>query len=378
MTFQHHQKVFVGFLLYSLTLGAALSRLADLQSSMAVGKGALGFGLLGAALGTQITLIFGGKLVGQLGLARTMLVGVPILGLAQIGATLAPGIPAFFTSLLVSGLAIGAMEIVLNLEADRAEHHIGRRLMSRAHAFWSFGFFGSGMIGAAAAEVGLPPWLHLLLLDTATAVLTFVLLRTMTPLPARPGDDGARPGFVLPSIGILALVAYTLSAMLLEGAGIDWSVIFMRDTFDETPFVDGLAFAFGALSQGVVRYFADPFIDRHGPERVGRTLLMVLLVGCLCVTFALNPLMALAGFLLMGIGTSAVFPLAMSAAARRTDRPAAANVAALAQMSFIVFLIAPPVLGLIAETFGVRTSFGIGLPLIALSWFFLRELRPKS
>jgi len=32
-----------------------------------------------------------------------------------------------------------------------------------------------------------------------------------------------------------------------------------------------------------------------------------------------------------------------------------------------VFLLAPPLLGFVAEHYGIRTAFGIGLPLILLS-----------
>ena len=39
----------------------------------------------------------------------------------------------------------------------------------------------------------------------------------------------------------MALVFFTLSAMLIEGAGIDWSVIFMRDIFSTPPFINGMA-----------------------------------------------------------------------------------------------------------------------------------------
>jgi MFS family permease len=80
-----------------------------------------------------------------------------------------------------------------------------------------------------------------------------------------------------------------------------------------------------------------------------------------------QPAVALLGFALMGVGTSALFPLAMSAAAQRSDRPAAANVAALAQISFVSFLLAPPLLGWVAQHFGIRWTFGVGLPLVALS-----------
>ena len=79
----------------------------------------------------------------------------------------------------------------------------------------------------------------------------------------------------------------------------------------------------------------------------------------------------------MGIGTSAIFPLAMSAAAQRTDRPAAVNVAALAQISFVAFLLGPPLLGYVAEHFGIRWTFGLGLPLILLSLVTAGALAPQ-
>jgi len=100
---------------------------------------------------------------------------------------------------------------------------------------------------------------------------------------------------------------------------------------------------------------------------VTRTLLGVLGVGNLLVVFAPNVLLALLGFALMGVGTSVVFPLAMSAAAQRTDRPAAINVAALAQTAFVAFMLAPPLLGFVAEHLGIRWTFGVCLPLVALS-----------
>jgi MFS family permease len=62
-----------------------------------------------------------------------------------------------------------------------------------------------------------------------------------------------------------------------------------------------------------------------------------------------------------------MFPLAMSAAAQRVDRSAATNVAALAQISFVAFLLGPPLLGYVAEHVGIRWTFGVGLPLVMLS-----------
>jgi MFS family permease len=107
-------------------------------------------------------------------------------------------------------------------------------------------------------------------------------------------------------------------------------------------------------------------------------LLVVLLVGCLIVSLSPWPYLSLAGFAAMGMGTSAIFPLAMSAAAQRSDRPAALNISALAQFSFMMFLLGPPLLGYVGQTFGIRTAFGIGLPLIAASLFLVNALGQRS
>ena len=45
--------------------------------------------------------------------------------------------------------------------------------------------------------------------------------------------------------------------MLIEGAGIDWSVIFMRDIFNTPPFINGMALFLGAAGQFIVRFNAD-------------------------------------------------------------------------------------------------------------------------
>ena len=93
------------------------------------------------------------------------------------------------------------------------------------------------------------------------------------------------------------------------------------------------------------------------------------------VTWAMSPWMALLGLGLMGVGTSAIFPLAMSAAAQRSDRPAAVNVAALAQTSFVIFLLGPPLLGWVAEYIGMRLMFAVSLPLIGISFWAAKSLK---
>jgi len=368
--------VFAAFFLYAFSLGGLFPRLAELQRSMALSEGELGLGLIGAAAGTLLSLTFAGRPIERVGHRRTLLVLMPVLPVFYALAAHASGALALFLWLLPAGLCIGAIELVVNLEADRVEHQGGKRIMNRSHAFWSFGFFGAGLLGAMAARLGMSPQWHLAGVVPLTALLVLLLLSGFEDAPHRSGSsDEPAHHLARPTLAIGALVLFSLSGLVLEGAGIDWSAIYMRDVFGAAPFVSGLAVAIGAFAQGAARYVADRFVERHTPVAIARTLLGVLGLGTLMVTFAPASPVALLGFALMGVGTSVMFPLAMSAAAQRTDRPAATNVAALAQISFVAFLLGPPLLGFVAEHLGIRWAFGLGLPLVLLSVSVSSSLR---
>jgi MFS family permease len=372
------RRVFAAFAIYSFSMGNIFPRLPDIQHAMGVPEGALGFGLIGTPVGTLISLTLATPLLEKIGFRRALLGLIPLLALFYAVASFAPNPVVFFILLVPAGLAIGCIEIIINLEADRTEHLIGRRVMNRAHGFWSLGFFSAGLFGGLVAQLGVSPQVHLGIIVPLALVAVFVFLGKFDPAPMRSGgntDDA--PRFAAPTLGIMVLVVVTLAAMVMEGAYMDWSAIFMTKVFASGPFLAAMAVALGAGAQAVTRFFADGFVERYSPTLVARVLLTIVGIGVLFVFFAPVYWVALIGFTLLGIGTSAIFPLAMSAAAQRTDRPAALNVAALAQTSFVTFLIAPPILGFIAQHWDIHWSFGIGLPMAIISFIAAGALGRK-
>lgn len=373
-----HRRVFASFFLYAFCMGGFFPRLAEIQRAMGVAEGVFGLALIGVAAGTLISLTFGATVIERLGHRRTLLGLLPVLPLFYVLAALAPTPLVMFCCLFPAGLLVGAVEVVVNLEADRAEHQSGRRLMNRSHAFWSIGFFSAAALGALMAFLGVSPVQHLTGVVVLALLGTALLLGKLEAAPLREADhghaDAEPPRFALPTAAILVLVVVTLPAMVLEGAGFDWSAIYMRDVFGTTAFWGGVAVATGAAAQALTRYFADGFVERHSPVVVTRILVSVLAAGDVLVFVSPAPWLSLLGFALMGVGSSAIFPLAMSAAAQRTDRPSTVNVASLAQTAFVAFLLAPPLLGYVAQSFGIRWSFGIALPLVVASMWLSRAM----
>ena len=371
--------VFVSFFLYAFSLGTLFPRLGDLQNQMDIDKATLGFALIGLPLGVQITLLFADRIVRRFNFRLILMLGIPLLSISQCFAALSQSPFMFAGILILGGVSIAVIEVAVNLEADRVEAQSGQRIMNRSHAYWSFGFFGAGIAGAGFSQLGISPFVHFALVTVFGSTLTILLfVKYNAAKPRRQSVVVKNKSFVWPSKGIFLLVFFSLSAMLVEGASIDWSVIFMRDIFNTVPIVSGLALALAAIAQGFIRYFADQFVDKYGPERVSLYSLIAMVLGVGCVVFSFDPMIALLGFLLMGGGSAVIFPLAMSAAAQRTDKTPEENVASLAQFVFVIFLLAPPILGFVGEHAGLRWSFALCFPLLIISFFTIHSLNVQK
>ncbi|HEY9064680.1 MAG TPA: MFS transporter, partial [Burkholderiaceae bacterium] len=213
-----HYRVFAAFFLYAFAMGGIFPRVPELQRAMGATEGELGLALIGIASGTLVSLTFAGPWLERIGHKRALLALIPAMAAFVAIASFATAPWVLYALLLPCGLTIGAVEIVVNLEADRVEHQGGRRIMNRAHAFWSTGFFTSGLFGAWLSQLGVSVPLHLALDALLVLVATALLLGRFEPAPHRAGPPAghAAPRVARPTLAILALVVVTLAAMVLE------------------------------------------------------------------------------------------------------------------------------------------------------------------
>ena len=373
-----HHRIYACFFLFACALGALLARIPDLQTALGVNKSELGLTLIGMALGALVSLTFSSPLIAHLGARTTAF--VTVLGTAAIYAVV-PWLwaaPLVFAALLCAGLLAGALEINLNVEIDRLEAQIGRGIMNRAHGFWSLGFFVTALVASVVRQAGISMQLHLAVTFAVVLVVGVLMIAGIRNAPARAlSHDAKAPLVALPTFGLLPLCLIGIAALLVEGAGIDWSAIYMRDVFAVEPFVGGLGLTLFTFFMAMARLFVDPVVDRFGARAVAIALLALSGVGLVSVWLAPHPYVALFGFAAMGAGCSAVYPLTVSAAAQRTDRPAHVNVASLGQVAFIIFFLAPPLLGFVAEHAGMRMSYFVCLPVVVVALFCVRALATR-
>jgi MFS family permease len=368
MAFEQHHRHSVCFLLFSMMTGAMYSRMPDIQHALGVNEAQLGLTLIGGAIGSLISLTFSTPLIEKLGARRTAFITVLGSTACYASVTLVTNAVLAFIVLFMAGLLAGSLEININVQIGRLEALHKRSLMSRAHGFWSLGFFLTSLAAAGVRQVGIPDTWHLGAIYLIILVIGTLTLLGLREAPVPPDADTNKPPLIaFPSLALLPLCLIGLVAFLIEGAGVDWSTIYMRDVFHTEPFIGGLGLTLFTAVMAAARIYLGPVIDRFSPRRVVTVLLGVAMVGLVAVWLAPDPFIAILGFGMLGGGCSAVYPLVVSAAAQRTDRPAAVNVAAIAQISFVVFFLAPPILGFVANTIGIRWSYLVCLPLVIAS-----------
>jgi len=376
MRLAQHHRLYACFFLFSVATGAVLSRLPDVQHNLGVTESQLGLTLIGMAIGSLISLTFASPIIERFGSRKTAL--VTVLGTAALYCSVAyiHWAPLAFMALVAAGLLAGALEINLNVQLDRREAELGRGIMSRAHGFWSLGFFVTSLVSAGIRQAGIPIEWHVAVVLALVLVVGAIIISGLheAPVRAHTAADDQVHRIAFPTWGLLPLCIIGMAAFLAEGAGVDWSTIYMRDVFAAEPFVGGMGLTLFTFFMAGARLFIDPVVDRYGARAVATLLLVATALGLFAVAFAPSTAVALVGFSLLGVGCSAVYPLAVSAAAQRTDRPAAVNVAAMGQVTFVVFFLAPPLLGFVAQYMGIRNSYLVCLPLVFAALALIRSL----
>ena len=370
--------VFVGFFIYAFSLGAMFPRLDDIQTSLAIDKAELGLLLLCIPLGLQVTLVFADRLVRAIPLKNIICIGIPSICFMQFAAVAINQILFFAFFLMVCGAFVAVVEVAINLEADRVEHALGSRIMNRSHSFWSIGFFSAAVVGALFSQFKVMLEIHFLLICVISFVTSKIIFKDYVVASPRHANVTKIKKFSLPTGPIFVMVLFTMAAMLVEGASIDWSVIFMREIHYASPFLSGFSLAMAAFSQALVRFFGDNLLNKFGPIFISIASLFFMFLGVILVILSTSSILAILGFLFMGAGSAVIFPMAISIAASRNDRPAETNVASLTQFAFGMFLLGPPILGFIGEAYSLRWSFSLCIPLLILSCLMLMIMIKKE
>jgi len=354
------------FLLFGIVTGAWAVHIPSVKWHYGLNEAALSMALLAAALGAVLCLTQAGRIVTALG-ARRAALGAGLLMCAVLGAVLGPaGLAELIALMLAFGAACALFDVAINAEGSLLESESGKKVMSGFHGMFSLG----GMVGASLAALALraqvPAWLQLAGVAALAAAIVMAACRFMLP---RVAATGASMPYRLPR-GALALLGLLAAvALLAEGAMYDWSVLYLQQETAAPPALAALGFASFSAAMAAARFGGDWLRARVPAARLLAASGLLAAVAMAVLLLARHPLVALAGFAVVGVGLANVVPILFSAAARVPGVAPAQGIAAVSSLGYLGMVAGPPLVGGVAQASSLSAGLGaVVVGALLLAW----------
>ena len=353
------------FLMNGYIFGGWAPKIPEFAERLGLDSAGMGLMILVFGLGSLAMMPVAGALSAHRGSGMV----VRIFALAFIPALLVIAfVPNVITAVIVMfyfGGTMAAMDVSMNANAVAVEKKMRRAIMSSCHAFWSLG----GLLGASSGGFliqKLGVFSHSVIVTLVAAFLVVLCWKIVlhdAPHPDEPKDESRSrlPRSPLPwLIGVVALFC-----MIPEGAILDWGALYMRNELGASVALSGFAFAGFSLTMAIMRFAGDLIRDRLGAVMTLRICGTIAICGLAIIGLAPNTTIAIAGFALAGVGISNMVPIVFSAAGNLPGMAAGVGLSVVTTMGYSGILLAPSVIGFIAEHTGLASIF------LALSGFLV-------
>ena len=347
------RKPLMGFIAIGVAWSIYFAQMPVIKAQVGASDAAYGIALLFSSLGAIAAMWLAPASQRWAGGYATPL-GIVGVAVGMLWAGVSPSLVSLSVAMLVTSMGTGIVDVLVNARVSEVEAQTGRPLMNLNHAAYSFSYAGAAMLTGLLRNAELGPAVIM------SGLFGFLMILTVLAYDHPAEVDGAEketPG-KLPVLLIVLTGVVLLVGILTEAATEGWSALHLERTLGGTAVEGAMGPAILGLTMGIGR------IMGHWVSHYLRdTTLMICaaLVAAVGVTIAASaPTVTVAhvGFAVAGLGISVVFPLAIALIGRVVDpeiRLAAISRAAV--IGYGAFFFGPPLMGLVAEGFGLRAAF---------------------
>ncbi|HEV7330558.1 MAG TPA: MFS transporter [Flavisolibacter sp.] len=360
------------FFLQGLCFATWASRIPTIQQQLALSESMLGVVLFAIPVGSLLSLLFSGGLVTRYGSKKVATNALLLYSLFLPLIGLSDSLVLLILALVLFGMAGNIANIAINTQAVLVEAKFEKNIMASFHGLWSLAGFLAAGVGSYMMGSGILPLMHFIII--ATVLVAGVAISFHYLLPDEKQPAVATKGFVKPDRFLLTLGVIAFCCMICEGAMFDWSGIYFQKIIGADKDWVGAGYTAFMSAMATGRFVADWVANRLGFRRTIVFSGLFIATGLLISVLAPYLVSAIVGFMLVGIGVSAVVPLVYSEAGKSTGTATGKALTAVSSIGFLGFLMGPPLIGVLAGAFNLRISFAF----IALMGLLITLLVLKS
>jgi MFS family permease len=352
------QAVFLYFFCMGLVFASWASRIPDIKTRLNLNDAVFGSILFCLPVAQLLMMTFSGKIVTRFGSRKVALFALPAYAVCMSNVGLVEEGWQLAIALFIFGIAGNLTNISINTQGVSTEKLYDRSIMASFHGGWSIAGFVGALIGMLMISLNVMPYLHFVTI--ILIVLVIIWFNNRHLVQAKPiinPDEPKRKFFNKPDKSLIALGIIGFFSMASEGTMFDWSGIYFKDVVEAPSSLVVMGYAAFMVMMASGRFMADRIILRIGRKRLLQTGGVMISAGLYTAVVFPYLIPSTIAFMIVGLGVSSIIPSVYSAAGRNSRVPPGVALATVASVSYLGFLMGPPLIGYISEAFGLRYSF---------------------
>lgn len=340
-----------------LAFSSWASRIPTLKENLQLTEAQLGTILLMLPIGQLITMALSGKLVTIYGSANVLRIVSIVYAIILCTIGLANNLYQLGGILFAFGVVGNMCNIAVNTQGVAAEKIFEKSIMSSFHGAWSIAGFTGALIGLLTMNIGIDTLPHFIIILFLIIINTLVNHKYLIQGKAEQKDK--KSFFSRPEKSLVQLGVIGFFSMATEGAMFDWSGVYFKDIVGAPENLIIVGYAAFMIMMAIGRFVGDFVISRVGRQRTLQVSGILMFTGMMLSVLVPQFWICTIAFMLVGIGVACNVPTVYSLAGQNKKVPSGVALAMVSSISFLGFLLGPPLIGYIAEITDLRYSFGV-------------------
>ncbi|MEO7120454.1 MAG: MFS transporter [Ginsengibacter sp.] len=349
----------VGFLFAasSLLFGIWVASIPAIKARLGFTDGSLGLSLLLAPLGSVTGMLISTRVFSKVSVGKWMFTGYTIMCFVMMLEINSVNRLMLWICLYCFGLVGFLNGVSANATVNLMERKYNRLFMSTCHGMYSMGGALSGGVAALLFLTHVPSGLQIVLVAT---IVIAVIFFNKKYLLGNKDIIHSRSAFKLPSASILGISFICMVSFMGEGCVADWSAIYFKEILFAPKALISLGYAGFSVAMTVGRLNGDMLITKLGSKNVVVAGALLAASGFLVVVTAPTVLVAILGYVMIGLGSCCIVPVLFRASANIPGLSTVEGYAMVTTGGLIGFLTGPSVIGFIAQ----KANLSKGLSLL--------------
>jgi len=323
------------------------------KDKLSIDKASLGFAIFFLSLGVFTVFPIAAKIINKVGVGRATWYGVLVSSLAVIFPLVSPNLYTLMFSLFVMGFTNGFTDISMNTLVTELEKEDKQNFMSAAHGFFSLGGVLAGL-GSFAIPLIENPALHMAIVVVIVLGINILFYKQYYHIKAAPVAKEPFSFKLFKPLLIIGIVSFVI--MGSEGAVVDWSGLFLREISAAPENLVGMGFLGFSITMTLGRFLGDSISAKIGSVKIVALGALIAVIG-FALVLTTQLFVAIFGFGLVGLGFSVIIPELFRIGGNVSGVESSQGVSFIAGTGYTGFLLAPVILGFIAEKFSLNFTF---------------------